>query len=94
MATTEVRLTYQDHLLDKIRATEYPSLELMDRVETTLRDTGDALKYVDVLMDKVQGTYPSLQLLDRINRVVLAVEEAEARAEQQRELEEGGSEPS
>lgn len=94
MAATEVRLTYQDHLLERVRVTDYPSLELMDRIEATLRTTAEAVEYVDVLMDKVQGTYPSLQLLDRIHRVVVAIEETEARAGSERELNEGDSEGS
>jgi hypothetical protein len=86
MAATEVRQSFQNLLLERVRVTEYPSRELMDRIEATLRDTAEAVEYIDVLMEKVQ-TYPSLQLLDRIHRVVIAVEASEARADRERDSE-------
>ena len=87
MAATEVRQSYQNLLLERVRVTEYPSRELMDRIEATLRNTGEAVEYIEVLMEKVQATYPSLQLLDRIHRVVIAVEATEARADRGRDSE-------
>jgi hypothetical protein len=59
-------------LLDRIGADEYPSAELMDRVEILL-DGDHVDDYLDVLFKKVESCrYPSKQLLDRIARWTLA----------------------
>lgn len=68
----------QTLLLDKIRETRYPSLELMNRYEATVRDLDHAREYVQVLLEKVQqDTYPSLQLLDRVVGFIDLIERAE-----------------
>jgi hypothetical protein len=73
----ELRARHSDLLLDRIRESRYPSRELMDRVELSLRDRDKALAYLEVLFEKVQGRYPSLELLDRINAVLLLLEASE-----------------
>ena len=67
MATANDR--YLDYLLDRLGADQYPSGELLNRVEASLdRDHLD--DYLDVLFAKVESChYPSLHLLDRIARL-------------------------
>jgi hypothetical protein len=72
MSMTKAHARYLEVLLDRISADQYPSGELMDRVEILLdRDHVD--EYVDMLFQRVEACqYPSKQLLDRIARLTLA----------------------
>jgi hypothetical protein len=61
---------YLDLLMDKVRSDRYPSGEMMDRIERTLRDRERAQEYIEILMEKVgDDQYPSGQMLNRIERV-------------------------
>ena len=67
MATANDR--YLDYLLDRLGADQYPSGELLSRVEASL-DRGHLDDYLDVLFAKVESChYPSIHLLDRIARL-------------------------
>jgi hypothetical protein len=72
MPITQAHDRYMRVLLDRLAADQYPSGELMDRVEILLdRDHVD--DYLEVLFQKVESChYPSKQLLDRIARWTLA----------------------
>jgi hypothetical protein len=72
MALTQAHDRYMRVLFERIAADEYPSLELMDRVEILL-DQEHVDQYLDILFSKVESChYPSKQLLDRIARWTLA----------------------
>jgi hypothetical protein len=72
MPITKAHERYMRVLLDRIEADQYPSGELMDRVEILL-DREHVDEYLDVLFQKVEDChYPSKQLLDRIARWTLA----------------------
>ena len=72
MPITKAHDRYMRVLLDRIREDQYPSGELMDRVEILL-DSEHVDEYVNLLFDKVEDChYPSKQLLDRIARWTLA----------------------
>ena len=61
---------YLELLMGKVRDDEYPSGDLMDRIEGAVRSREQAEEYMGVLMEKVEASrYPSKQLLDRIQRV-------------------------
>jgi len=79
MPSGDLSSRYSDVLIDRIRVCRYPSKELMDRVELTLRDRGHAYEYADVLLSKITK-YPSLQLLDRLAGLIARVEWADRRA--------------
>jgi hypothetical protein len=67
MATANDR--YLDYLLERLDADQYPSGELLNRVEASL-DRGHLEDYLDVLFAKVESChYPSVHLLDRIARL-------------------------
>ena len=76
MPSNDLRGRFNDILIDRIRSCQYPSKELMDRVELTLGDRDHAQEYADVLFDKITK-YPSLQLLDRLAGLIARVEYAD-----------------
>lgn len=71
MANGNLRARYLDLLMAKVDESQYPSHEIMNRVEQALADREQATNYVELLLDKVEDTrYPSLQMLDRIDNIV------------------------
>ena len=71
MATGNLQSRYYDLLLEKVEEANYPSHEMMNRVERTLADHDQVDNYLEVLLEKVQETrYPSLQMLDRIDNLL------------------------
>ena len=70
MEATTPQDWYANLLMEKIREDDYPSSDLMDRLEATVRSREQAEEYIGVLMEKVDASrYPSKQMLDRIERV-------------------------
>ena len=66
---SEANDRYVSSILSRIDADEYPSGELMDRVELALDSRDHVAAYLDVLYEKVDGChYPSRFILDRIAR--------------------------
>ncbi|HEX8106332.1 MAG TPA: hypothetical protein VF516_01340 [Kofleriaceae bacterium] len=61
-------------LLERVESSDYPSLELMDRVEQTLSDRDQAVRYAHVLFDKITR-YPSLHILDRLAALIARIED-------------------
>lgn len=83
MNRSEAAQRYEQRLWDQVRDTEYPSPPMLDRLERRLITAEDGEAYVDLLLEKSQGTYPSSQILARIERVadaVTALETLEERA--------------
>jgi hypothetical protein len=72
MPITKAHDRYMRVLLERIAEDEYPSSELMDRVEILL-DKDHVDTYLEILFSKVESChYPSKALLDRIARWTLA----------------------
>ena len=75
------RMVLIEQIMDKVREDKYPSRELLDRVEMSLRSTDEATDYLGVLIEKISNDrYPSLELIDRalgIANAIEAVTEAE-----------------
>jgi hypothetical protein len=70
MAKSSARDTYVELLFDKVREDQYPSGELLDRIEGSLASREHFEEYLQLLVSKVESTqYPSHQLLDRIERL-------------------------
>jgi hypothetical protein len=61
-------------LLDRIQSCEYPSQELMDRIEQTMAYREQAVRYAYVLFDRITR-YPSLHLLDRLAALIVRIED-------------------
>jgi hypothetical protein len=89
MLSTDMRAMYHARLLDDVRSVKYPSGQILDRIEGSLRSTDDAIAYLDALLEKVENKYASLQLLDRIDQLILRVEEAEMQSGSRRALNRG-----
>ena len=67
---TEAQDRYVKYVLTRLSEDQYPSGELMDRLEAMLTEREQVAAYLDVLFDKVESCqYPSKQLLDRISRL-------------------------
>jgi hypothetical protein len=76
MEARDLRDRYSDAVIERIRVTQYPSKELMDRAELTMASRDRAYEYVDVLLERLTK-YPSLQLLDRLAGFISRIEAAE-----------------
>ena len=64
---SEANDRYVEYVLSRIDSCEYPSGELMDRVEIALDSREHVDAYLDVLFEKVDSCeYPSRHILDRI----------------------------
>jgi hypothetical protein len=70
---SDLRDRYLEVLLERISEDQYPSGELMDRVEAAITTREQLETYVAVLIEKADETwYPSKAMLDRINRLAPA----------------------
>ena len=66
---SEANDRYVEYILTRIDEDEYPSGELMDRLELALESREHVAAYLAVLFEKVEACkYPSRHLLDRIAR--------------------------
>jgi hypothetical protein len=66
---SEANDRYVQYILRRIDEDEYPSHELMDRIELALESRQHVAAYLEVLFDKVDSCqYPSRHILDRIAR--------------------------
>ena len=66
---SEANDRYVKYILSRIDEDEYPSHELMDRIEIALESRQHVAAYLEVLFDKVDSCqYPSRHILDRIAR--------------------------
>jgi hypothetical protein len=70
---SDLRDRYLEVLLERISEDQYPSGELMDRVEAAITTREQLEAYVAILIEKADETwYPSKAMLDRINRLAPA----------------------
>ena len=66
---SEANDRYVRYILTRIDEDEYPSHELMDRIELALENRQHDAAYLEVLFEKVDSCqYPSRHILDRIAR--------------------------
>jgi hypothetical protein len=65
---------YHDVLMARVRNDQFPSGQLLDRIEAELSTPEQITDYVSMLIDKVDETwFPSGQMLDRIERMLSLV---------------------
>jgi len=68
MASAQDR--YVDALMSQVRDVQYPSTEIMDRLESNLATREQLEQYLELLLERVESCqYPSKQLLDRLDRL-------------------------
>jgi hypothetical protein len=61
---------YLETLMNQVREVEYPSLEILDRIEANLTTREQLEEYLELLFERVENCqYPSKQLLDRLERL-------------------------
>jgi len=67
----ELQRRIADLLLDKIKDELYPSITMMNRVESVIGRDPDAMSdYAQVLLEKVEGSrFPSIEMLNRLDRI-------------------------
>jgi hypothetical protein len=67
----EARERFVKSLLDKMDDTNFPSNELLSRVEASIGTTDELTDYAERLIKKVEDTrFPSNELLGRVEGVV------------------------
>lgn len=66
----DLRSTFLQELLDRVQTDRYPSLSMLDRIESLL-EPDEMSEYIQVLIDTVKADpYPSIDMLNRIQRYV------------------------
>lgn len=91
MNSEELRKRITETLLEDINEVQYPSVTMMDRVESTLSTPDDLAEYADVLVKKVEAsTYPSISLLNRLDGLLDNLEQLERREQAQAAADDGG----
>ena len=65
---------YIDILMERCRTDQYPSHQLLDRIESSIFTSQQVADYVEMLIEKCdESWYPSHQLLGRIERMLQLV---------------------
>ena len=78
MNAAELRERINDKLLREIGELDFPSVAVLDRVESVLDDREALASYAEVLVKKVEATqFPSIALLNRLDRLIARLDEAE-----------------
>ena len=89
MNSAGLRKRVTQSLLDDINDVQFPSVTMMNRVESTLATQDDLADYVEALVEKVEATrYPSISMLNRIDGLLDQLE----RSEQQEAAQSDGGE--
>jgi hypothetical protein len=80
MDAAGLRKRLNQSLLDEINEVQFPSVTMMNRVESTLAAQEDLADYIEVLVEKVEATrYPSISMLNRVEGLLDQLEQAEQR---------------
>lgn len=82
MDARALRRRYLEYLMTRVGEDDYPSGQLMDRIEGSLADEEQAGEYLELLFEKLDQTrYPSLQMLDRVERLLAELTVVAARGD-------------
>jgi hypothetical protein len=75
MNGSELRQRFLERLLEQIKEETFPSVTMMDLVETGLSTREQFQEYAEVLLEKIESSrYPSIPMLERFERVVTQLE--------------------
>jgi hypothetical protein len=67
---SEMSERFFDFLIERLRAPNFPSAHMMNRVEAAIEDQEQLREYLEVLFEKVEDAeYPSQDMLNRIQRL-------------------------
>jgi hypothetical protein len=85
MSAADLRKRITKKLVDDIEQVQFPSVAMLDRVESTLRDRDSMADYAETLIEKVEATrFPSPTLLNRLDAVLARLEQAEQQEQERR----------
>lgn len=77
MPTSQLRQAYLDVLMEQVRSCRFPSPSMMDRLERTIDNRGNAEDYVRALIDVMaEEQYPSPMMLERVAGLLNALDRA------------------
>jgi hypothetical protein len=80
MDAAEMRKRLTQSLLDGIKDVQFPSVTMMNRVESTLGTQEDLADYIEALVEKVEEErYPSIPMLNRLDGLLDRLEQVEQR---------------
>lgn len=80
MDSASLRKRLTEGLLAEINEVQFPSITMMNRVESTLGTPDDLAEYAEVLVKKVEATrYPSISMLNRLDGLLDNLEQLERR---------------
>jgi len=81
MDAATLRKRIISHLLRDLDEVQFPSVTIMNRVESELAGTDDLSDYAEVLVQKIEASrFPSLTMLDRIDALIARLEQMERRS--------------
>lgn len=84
MDAAELRKRLTQSLLDDINDVQFPSVTMMNRVESALGARDDLAGYIEVLVEKVEASrYPSISMLNRLDGLLDQLEQVERREQLQ-----------
>jgi predicted transcriptional regulator len=91
MDAAELRQRLTQSLLDEINDVQFPSVTMMNRVESTLATQDDLADYIEVLVKKVEATrFPSISMLNRIDGLLDQLDQVEQRQQLEAARSDGG----
>lgn len=71
MNGSELQQRMLDSLIGRIKEDTFPSVTMMNRVESSLRTREQVEEYGEVLLSKIEATrFPSISMLNRFDNVV------------------------
>ena len=77
MDGSTLRQQLLDRLLEQIKEDRFPSVTMMNRVESGLRTPEQLEEYAQVLLEKIESSrYPSIPMLDRFEAVLDRVDQS------------------
>jgi predicted transcriptional regulator len=91
MDAADLRKRLTQSLLDEINDVQFPSVTMMNRVESTLATQDDLADYIEVLVKKVEATrFPSISMLNRLDGLLDQLDQVEQRQQLEAAQSDGG----
>ena len=93
MDAAGLRKRLTQNLLDEINDVQFPSVTMMNRVESTFATQEDLADYIEVLVKKVEATrFPSIPMLNRLDGLLDQLDQVEQQEQLEAAQSDGGRE--
>jgi hypothetical protein len=80
MGAAELRERITRRMLNEIDESQFPSTEMLNRLESQLATRDDLVSYTESLVEKIEATrFPSTSLLNRVDGLLARLEQEERR---------------